>query len=91
LLRIIQEAFTNILKHARASHVWVELHYRPEELVLSICDDGQGLEPQVMRQAQYRGLRFMRERAEGVGGSFELKSEPGQGTWISVKVPLAAS
>ncbi len=95
LFRICQEGLNNAWKHAQAERVAVRLDLQQHQVRLEIEDDGVGFEMPdhlgFLIDQQHLGLVGMRERAEGVGGSFEFKSEPGQGTWLSVKVPLAAS
>lgn len=89
LLRIAQEALTNVRKHAQASSVQVRLHQRPTELELTITDDGRGLPEatQLGRAYHSHGLASMRERAQGLGGTFTVATGPGQGTRITVTVP----
>jgi nitrate/nitrite-specific signal transduction histidine kinase len=92
LLRIIQEALTNVRKHAGATRAWVRFDQNGGYACVSIHDDGQGFDPAQApgdgRQAF--GLQIMRERAESVGGSLELDARPGQGTRVVVRVPLAS-
>ena len=88
LLRIIQEALTNARKHAHASHVQVKVTLDAGEVEVVVADDGQGFDPgQIAGDGQKYGLRFMRERAEGVGGTVEVQSAPGQSTRVVVRVP----
>jgi signal transduction histidine kinase len=86
LLRITQEALSNVRKHAKASQVNVTLSYLEELVLLDIQDDGLGLQPASLGSF---GLRSMRERIESLGGSFTLESEPGQGTTVAVGLPLS--
>ncbi len=88
LLRIIQEALTNARKHAHATHVQVKFAVNGGEVEVTVADDGQGFDPgQVAGDGQKYGLRFMRERAEEVGGTLEVQSAPGQSTRVVVRVP----
>jgi signal transduction histidine kinase len=87
LLRIIQEALANAVKHAHPSQVRVSLAACDGAAQVTIADDGQGFDPGQTRSGGF-GLRFMRERAEAVGGSVEVRSAPGQGTRVTVEVPL---
>lgn len=89
LYRIIQEGLANVFKHAGASRVTVALAYDSEGTRLTIEDDGRGFVPAAESEPGRRGfgLSGMRERAEELGGRFELASEPGQGTRLSVWVP----
>ena len=90
LLRIVQEALTNIRKHASASSVWVRLAVDGDRAQVEVEDDGRGFDPAPLLggDAQTFGLDIMRERAEEVEGSLEVLSAPGQGTRIAVRVPL---
>jgi signal transduction histidine kinase len=90
LLRITQEAVTNVLKHAGASRIWIKLHSEARRIYLRIVDNGRGFEQQdVFSGLQgHFGLIGMRERAERLGGELHLKSRPGEGTQVEVMVPL---
>jgi len=90
LLRIAQEAVTNVLKHAGASKIGVALHTEARKLSLRIVDDGRGFEQQDAFSASdgHFGLIGMRERAERMGGELRLASHPGEGTEVQVEVPL---
>ncbi|MBI4787686.1 MAG: PAS domain S-box protein [Chloroflexi bacterium] len=86
LLRIVQEAMTNVRKHARASRVVLRMIREGESLVTTVEDDGCGFDPDV-RRVDHFGLLTMRERAESVGGQFRVESAPSQGTRVIVSVP----
>ncbi|MGI6142423.1 MAG: sensor histidine kinase [bacterium] len=92
LFRIIQEALHNVIKHARAASARVTLTYGKEQLLLSVKDDGLGFDLKEAedrsREGGHFGLISMRERAELLGGQFEVISAPGQGTRIVVAVPI---
>jgi signal transduction histidine kinase len=85
LLRIAQQATDNALQHARASSVRIELAFDETMVQLTITDDGQGFD--VKKAGRGSGLSGMRERAKEIGGKFELKSQPGKGTRVAVKIP----
>ncbi len=87
LYRIALEALNNILKHARASHVNLSLQQNGERIRLEIRDDGVGFDSETLPPHGY-GLQGMRERAEQLGGSFNLRSEPKVGTTIIVETPI---
>ena len=91
LLRIAQEAVTNAVKHARASHVRIHLEMASRKLSLRVADDGRGFEQDeaFSEVGGHFGLLGMRERAERLGGELQLHSEPGQGTEVAVTVPLS--
>jgi signal transduction histidine kinase len=84
--RLVQEALTNVGKHAGASRVEVAAHASPEEVRISVEDDGDGFDEAAI--AGGRGLRGMRERVEAAGGDIEVSSRPGEGTRISARLPL---
>ncbi len=92
LFRIVQETLNNVGKHARASTVWIELDLRAADSVaLEVRDDGVGFDPTTLEQAVrhgHLGLRQMRERVEGLGGTLELKSQAQKGTEIHVDLPV---
>jgi len=86
LFRIVQEALTNCVKHARATHVTIELSTGgAQQLSLTVADDGVGFDADG-QSSRGLGLLTMRERAEFMGGRFTLTSTPGQGTRITVMV-----
>jgi two-component system nitrate/nitrite sensor histidine kinase NarX len=90
LMRIIQEALTNVRKHAHAQHARVSLGRRGARLVVSIEDDGQGFDMDAVLTKQNKknfGLTTMQERAEGIGGLLDVQTQIGGGTRISVSVP----
>jgi signal transduction histidine kinase len=92
LFRIVQEAMTNVVRHARASAVTVRLVRRGGYLTLQIADNGCGFDPQILQSADPRseglGLRGIQERVNILGGEFYLQPAPGQGTVITVHVPI---
>jgi signal transduction histidine kinase len=90
LLGILQEALTNVRKHAGARHVEVKFEVEPGWVKVTVKDDGQGFEisPQAEAAGEHFGLRVMRERAEEIGGSLRMHSEPGHGTQVRVRVPI---
>jgi len=90
LLRIAQEAVTNVLKHAGASQIWIKLHMEARKLHLRIIDNGHGFDQHDIfaSRAGHFGVLGMRERAERLGGELRLDSHPGEGTEVEVEVPL---
>jgi signal transduction histidine kinase len=84
--RIYQELVTNILRHAEAEHVSVELYERGGRLVLAVEDDGKGFDP--AERFAGAGLTGMRERAGLVNGTIRFDSEPGMGTHVVLEIPL---
>jgi PAS domain S-box-containing protein len=87
---IIQEALSNIRKHASARRVSLRFEHSGRRLSLTIEDDGCGFDPVLLSQVggSRFGMRSMSERAQALGGVFEIQSSPGQGTRISVAVPF---
>jgi PAS domain S-box-containing protein len=88
LLRIFQEALTNVLRHAQASEVRVSLVRRGGALVLRVCDNGIGIARGRLRAGGSLGLQGMRERAELVDGRLLAGPLPGGGTLVTARVPL---
>lgn len=86
--RILQEALTNVARHASASTVFVNLRATRERVELSVRDDGAGFSTAAVPTAKRFGLLGMRERSELMGGSFTLESTPGAGTRVHVSIPL---
>lgn len=91
LLRINQEALANVLKHANASRVTVNIAYQDAGIRLTIQDDGIGFDPQTPSQWQKDrsgfGLISMRERAQLLGGKLSVESELGRGTLVNAELP----
>jgi two-component system, NarL family, sensor histidine kinase UhpB len=85
--RFVQEGVSNAIRHAQAQHIAVELALagNATQLVLTVRDDGRGIHPEM---AAGYGLRGMQERVAGLGGSYTINSEAGQGTCLRVTVPL---
>ncbi|MFF3372289.1 sensor histidine kinase [Streptomyces sp. NPDC002680] len=86
LLRVVQEALTNVRRHARAVSVSVTLSYLDDVLAVDIQDDGGGFAPTARHTGI--GLATMRERVAGLGGTFVVESGPGEGTTVAATVPL---
>lgn len=93
LFRIIQEALNNIEKHARATEARIRLLEEDKLLRLEIADNGCSFHPDHAREAHkngHLGLVGMRERAEMMGGSFEIHAQPGHGTTVRAAVPMGS-
>ena len=92
LFRVYQESLNNVVKHARASEVWVNITRGDSLVTLVVEDNGAGfqvpLDPLQLVIQGHLGLAGMRERVEAIGGSLEVDSRPGKGTRIQVQVPL---
>jgi PAS domain S-box-containing protein len=85
LYRICQEALNNIAKHAKASQVEIDVKHHPGGLVLRIRDNGRGFIPSELAPSGHYGLGMMQERAEAVGAVLTIRSQPGQGTEITIR------
>jgi nitrate/nitrite-specific signal transduction histidine kinase len=92
LMRIVQEALSNIQKHSRASEAWVEAVYygQPDRIKLRVADNGIGFEPEQVHSSGSRhlGLTIMRERATRSGASLKIESWLGKGTEVTVEYSL---
>jgi two-component system NarL family sensor kinase len=94
LYRIAQEALTNVVRHAHAQRVDVELSRTPGGILLRIEDGGCGFspyEPSAKPGQRHMGLISMQERAEIIGGKLTLYAAPGQGTSLHVTIPLTGN
>jgi nitrate/nitrite-specific signal transduction histidine kinase len=90
LIRIVQEAISNVRKHSGAASATVRIASNGEGVTVEVVDDGRGFDPERSEPTGWPrfGLRTMRERAQAIGGHFELSSHPGDGTRVVVHVPL---
>jgi two-component system sensor histidine kinase UhpB len=92
LYRIAQEALSNVVRHAKASHATLNINFSEHEICLEISDDGSGFvvpqSPTDFATSGHFGLLGMRERSELIGGRLEVKSEAGVGTQVSVRLPV---
>lgn len=94
IYRMVQEAFSNVLKHANASHVSLEIHYSQQLITLTILDNGNGFLVGSVDQPTSRNSHFgligMRERVELIEGRMVIDSKPGQGTKIVIDIPTTS-
>ncbi|MEW6401396.1 MAG: PAS domain S-box protein [Chloroflexota bacterium] len=90
MLRIVQEALTNAMKHAKTTEVYVALKRQPDVVELSITDRGAGFDVQSLGQSLYPrfGMNSMRERVEALEGTLKVDTKPGQGTTVTVSIPV---
>jgi tetratricopeptide (TPR) repeat protein len=88
LYRILQEALSNVVRHAAAREVRIALRQTARQAVLTVADDGHGFEPERAHEAGGLGLETIRERAGLLGGRCRIVSAPGAGTEIEVTLPL---
>ncbi|NIC41941.1 response regulator [Aquabacterium sp. A08] len=89
--RTVQEALTNVLKHAQARAVRVEVSDLEDFLTLEISDDGRGAGPAELAKLQSFGLLGLKERAQTVGGWLDVATAPGQGMTLILSVPLGGA
>ena len=90
VFRIAQEAFANIVRHSRATHASLELRYDPNQLTLTVTDNGIGFQtadPTLSARGHF-GLQGMRERSDQIGGKLTINSSPEAGSGITLRVPL---
>jgi len=88
LFRIFQESLTNVARHADAKKIVSSLKFDNNRLTLTITDDGKGFTVKNIESKKTLGLFGMKERTMEMGGNYEIKSEPGNGTTVSIIVPL---
>ena len=86
LFRIVQECLTNIMKHAEASEVRIDLQFDSKKIQLNVSDNGKGL-PENLKSQGF-GIRGMQERVESMHGNLDIQSSPGNGTKLQVTIPL---
>jgi signal transduction histidine kinase len=87
IYRITQEALENIVQHANASNVWLQLGLETIGYILSIRDDGSGFDPLSITKLNDRlGIKGMQERAEMLNATLEIDSQPGKGTLLQLKM-----
>jgi signal transduction histidine kinase len=91
---VVQEAINNARKHAAADNIWIRLMPGEDDLRITVEDDGQGFDPSAVQENANReahlGLLSMQERAELIGADIEIRSAPGQGGRIALRIPLPA-
>jgi len=90
LIRILQEALTNIRKHADACAVTISTCEREGQAVIEVQDNGRGFDPGLAKPVSQYGLRSMRERAESIGAELQITSLPEGGTTVLLRVPIQA-
>ena len=84
---IAREGVMNAMKHAQPRDVWIAVREEDDDIVLSLKDNGVGFDTEAPGPEGHFGMAMMRERAQVGGGRFEVESEPGQGTTITVRFP----
>jgi PAS domain S-box-containing protein len=91
LFRIFQETLTNVARHAEAQHVEIQLAATSEMVTLQVHDDGRGIQADEIVGLHSLGLLGMRERAQRLGGTFDIQGVPGDGTIVTVSIPLKSN
>jgi signal transduction histidine kinase len=89
MFRIMQEALTNVARHADASTVYIRLREERDQVILEVEDDGCGISRDDVANTHSFGLLGMQERARLAGGTLSVKGRAGEGTTVTVKLPLA--
>jgi signal transduction histidine kinase len=87
ILRIVQEAVNNIIRHSDARKVGILLSYEQDQLCLSVDDNGKGFDQSIVRNHQSSGIINMTKRAKLIGAAFNIRSSPGAGTTLRLTVP----
>ena len=90
LFRVVQEALTNVVRHARATRVQIQLLREAGDLLLEVSDNGQGIQQEDGSRQASLGLLGIRERIQALGGTVEISSTSGSGTRLRVRIPLVA-
>ena len=88
LYRIAQEGLNNVVKHAEATQVQIQLKYDENTVLLEMIDDGKGFELETVSQSGGFGLQGIQERVQQLGGTLKIESVPFRGTRLSVRIPL---
>lgn len=88
IFRIVQEALQNVVKHAAATSVRVELNYHPDHLEMRVCDDGKGLDKMEIQKNATLGMTNMRDRAKMLNAVFSVDSGNNSGTVVSLRIPV---
>jgi len=88
VFRMLQEALTNVAKHANATRVGVRLHIDPDSLSLDVSDDGRGITRDELRGSHSLGLLGLRERAIALGGTVAIDRDAKAGTTVALRIPL---
>ena len=91
VFRIVQETLSNVAKHAQATHVRIAVSHAGRNLVLRMSDNGRGFALDLPRKPASLGLLGLRERVQLVKGQVDIRSAPGEGTRIEVRIPLDAA
>lgn len=91
LYRVVQEAMTNVVRHAHATRVDVLAEHDGKRVLVMVEDDGVGFDPEEVQRGEHLGLLGLRERADALGGTLTLETAPSAGTTVVVEVPIVDS
>lgn len=86
IFRVYQESLTNIMRHAKCTHVNVIVSFGSGKIVLEVADNGQGFDPDILKNQKSLGVFGMKERIESIGGKFDIESEKGKGTKVKMEM-----
>ncbi|WP_373521028.1 ATP-binding protein [Aquiflexum sp.] len=87
IFRVYQESLTNIMRHAKCTHVNVMVNFGAEKIALEVADNGKGFNPEILKNQKSLGVFGMKERIESIGGKFEIESAEGKGTKVKLEMP----
>ena len=87
VLRVVQEALANAVKHAQPNRIRLQLHQQDGQVAVTVSDDGAGFDPSLAEQRHGMGLGLMRQRIAELGGTLQLDSIPGEGTTVQILLP----
>jgi two-component system sensor histidine kinase UhpB len=90
IFRIFQEAVTNVIRHASASHVYISLNLSHPKLILEVRDNGSGISSEQIKNPRSLGIIGMKERALAVGGEVNIEGIPTKGTTVKVEIPFSS-
>jgi two-component system nitrate/nitrite sensor histidine kinase NarX len=88
LIRIVQEALSNVRKHAQATQAWIDYYQQDQDFLVEIRDDGRGFHPDEIPGVSKYGLQGMHERSDMIGADLQIISAPEEGTIIKIRVPV---
>lgn len=89
LYRIVQELMQNVIKHARANRVSLQLSRVQNRLSLIVQDDGRGMDPEKIKSKEGMGMRNLQARVEKLEGTLHIDTQPGEGTTVTIQVPIS--
>jgi len=89
LFRIVQEAVTNVIRHASASHITISQRMRGKDVMIEVDDDGRGIKPEEHSATRAFGIAGMHERAKALGGELRVRGSR-KGTQVLVQMPVVS-